>query len=140
MASPQSTDTRRRRGSRLSVLQLFGQVLAQLRRLLLELRGKLARVPGANLFLAPVQDIRIGGRQSNASWQYTLQADDLADLRTWEPRIRRALMDVKEITDVNTDQQDKGLQTTLVIDRDKAKALGISERDRHSNGPMTGER
>ena len=90
------------------------------------LRGKLARVPGANLFLAPVQDIRIGGRQSNASWQYTLQADDLADLRTWEPRIRRALMDVKQITDVNSDQQDKGLQTSLVVDRDALSRLGLT--------------
>ncbi len=90
------------------------------------LRGKLAKVPGANLFLAPVQDIRIGGRQSNASWQYTLQADELTDLRTWEPRIRRALTEVPEITDVNTDQQDKGLQTSLVVDRDALARLGLT--------------
>ena len=90
------------------------------------LRGKLAKVPGANLFLAPVQDIRIGGRQANASLQYTLQSDDLADLRTWEPRIRRALTEVPEITDVNTDQQDKGLQTSLVVDRDALARLGIT--------------
>ncbi|CAM3802840.1 multidrug efflux RND transporter permease subunit [Roseateles saccharophilus] len=90
------------------------------------LRGKLAKVPGANLFLAPVQDIRIGGRQSNASWQYTLQADDLEDLRSWEPRIRRALTDVPQITDVNTDQQDKGLQTSLVVDRDALARLGLT--------------
>ncbi len=90
------------------------------------LRGKLAKVPGANLFLAPVQDIRIGGRQANASWQYTLQADELADLRTWEPRIRRALTEVPEITDVNTDQQDKGLQTSLVVDRDALARLGLT--------------
>ncbi|MCE4537895.1 multidrug efflux RND transporter permease subunit [Pelomonas sp. P7] len=90
------------------------------------LRGKLAKVPGANLFLAPVQDIRIGGRQSNASWQYTLQADELAELRTWEPRIRRALTEVPEITDVNTDQQDKGLQTSLVVDRDALVRLGLT--------------
>jgi multidrug efflux pump len=90
------------------------------------LRGKLAKVPGANLFLAPVQDIRVGGRQSNAAWQYTLQADDLADLRTWEPRIRRALTEVPFITDVNTDQQDKGTQTSLVVDRDALARLGIT--------------
>ena len=90
------------------------------------MRGKLARVPGANLFLAPVQDIRVGGRQANASWQYTLQADDLADLRTWEPRIRRALTEVPEITDVNTDQQDKGVQTSLVVDRDALARLGLT--------------
>ncbi|MFG6415602.1 multidrug efflux RND transporter permease subunit [Roseateles sp. DC23W] len=90
------------------------------------LRGKLAKVPGANMFLAPVQDIRIGGRQSNSSWQYTLQADELADLRTWEPRIRRALTEVPEITDVNTDQQDKGVQTSLVVDRDALTRHGLT--------------
>ncbi|MCY4753598.1 efflux RND transporter permease subunit [Pelomonas aquatica] len=90
------------------------------------LRGKLAKVPGANLFLAPVQDIRIGGRQSNASWQFTLQADDLEDLRSWEPRIRRVLTDVPQIADVNSDQQDKGLQTSLVVDRDALARLGLT--------------
>ena len=90
------------------------------------LRGKLANEPGANLFLQAVQDIRIGGRQSNALYQYTLQADDLSELRTWEPRIRRALSDLPELVDVNTDQQDKGLQTSLVIDRDTASRLGVT--------------
>jgi multidrug efflux pump len=90
------------------------------------LRGKLAKEPGANLFLQAVQDIRIGGRQSNALYQFTLQADDLSELRTWEPRIRRALSDLPELVDVNTDQQDKGLQTSLVIDRDTASRLGVT--------------
>ena len=90
------------------------------------LRIKLAKEPGANLFLNPVQDIRVGGRASNATYQYTLQADDLAELRTWEPKIRAALSNLPELTDVNTDQQDKGLQTSLVIDRDTASRLGIS--------------
>src|SRR5439155_25996362 len=82
------------------------------------LRVKLAREPGANLFLNPIQDIRVGGRRSNAQYQFTLQADDLSDLRIWEPRIRQALSQLPELVDVNTDQQDKGLQTSLVIDRD----------------------
>jgi multidrug efflux pump len=90
------------------------------------LRLKLAKEPGANLFLNPVQDIRVGGRQSNATYQFTLQADDLSDLRTWEPRIRQALSALPELVDVNTDQQDKGLQTSLVIDRDTASRLGVS--------------
>ena len=90
------------------------------------LRGKLAKEPGANLFLNPVQDIRVGGRQSNATYQYTLQADDLTELRTWEPRIRAAMSSLRELVDVNTDQQDKGLQTTLTIDRDTASRLGVS--------------
>ena len=92
------------------------------------LRGKLAHVPGANLFLQPVQDIRIGGRQANAQYQYTLQGDDLAELRAWEPKIRQALTTLPEIADVNTDTQDKGLQTSLVIDRDAAARLGVSPR------------
>ena len=92
------------------------------------LRVKLAREPGANLFLNPVQDIRVGGRQSNATYQYTLQADDLADLRTWEPKIRAAMSDLPELVDVNTDQHDLGLQTSLVIDRDTAARLGVSPK------------
>ena len=90
------------------------------------LRIKLAKEPGANLFLNPVQDIRVGGRQANATYQYTLQADDLDELRTWEPRIRAALSRLPQLVDVNTDQQDKGLQTSLVIDRDTAARLGVS--------------
>jgi multidrug efflux pump len=90
------------------------------------LRGKLAQEPGANLYLQAVQDIRIGGRQSNALYQFTLQADDLSELRAWEPRIRRALTEVPELVDVNTDQQDKGLQTSLIIDRDTASRLGVT--------------
>jgi len=92
------------------------------------LRGKLAKEPGANLFLQPVQDIRIGGRQSNAQYQFTLQADDLAELRAWEPKIRQALSELPELADVNTDTQDKGLQTSLVIDRDAASRLGVNPR------------
>jgi multidrug efflux pump len=90
------------------------------------LRTKLAREPGANLFLVPVQDIRIGGRQANAQYQYTLQSDDLETLRLWEPRIRRALTQLPELVDVNTDQQDSGLQTSLLIDRDAIARLGLS--------------
>jgi multidrug efflux pump len=92
------------------------------------LRPKLLQEPGANLFLVPVQDIRMGGRQANAQYQFTLQADELADLRLWEPRVRQALARLPEIADVNTDQQDKGLQTTLVIDRATAARLGITTR------------
>jgi multidrug efflux pump len=89
---------------------------------------KLAREPGASLFLVPVQDIRVGGRQSNAAYQFTLQADELELLRTWEPRVRRALGDLPELVDVNTDQEDRGLQTSLVIDRDAAARLGVTTR------------
>jgi multidrug efflux pump len=90
------------------------------------LRGKLSKEAGANLFMVPVQDIRIGGRQSNAQYQFALQADSLEDLRTWSPRIRAAMMKLPELTDVNSDQQDRGLQTSLVIDRDAVARLGLS--------------
>jgi len=97
-------------------------------RVVARLRRELAKEPGANLFLVPVQDIRIGGRQSNAQYQYTIAADELSDLVTWEPRIRQALSQLPELVDVNTDQQNKGLSTSLVIDRDAAARLGITSR------------
>ncbi|PUA16726.1 efflux RND transporter permease subunit [Glaciimonas sp. PCH181] len=90
------------------------------------LRGKLSNVPGANLFLQSVQDIRVGGRSSDAQYQYTLQSDDLTQLRLWEPKIRAALDALPELADVNTDQNDKGLQTSLVIDRETAIRSGVT--------------
>ncbi|MBS4099389.1 MAG: efflux RND transporter permease subunit [Sulfuricella sp.] len=92
------------------------------------LRGKLSKEPGANLYLQAAQDIRMGGRSANAQYQYTLQGDDLNELMAWTPRIQRALADVPELADVNTDQQNKGLQTTLVIDRPAAAKLGLTVR------------
>ncbi len=90
------------------------------------LREQLKGEPGAQLFLQSVQDIRIGGRQGNAQYQYTLQSDNLKDLRDWAPQIRKALSQLPELQDVNTDEEDRGLQTSLVIDRDTAARLGIS--------------
>jgi multidrug efflux pump len=92
------------------------------------LRGKLAHEPGAKLFLQSAQDIRVGGRQSNAQYQYALQADDLSELRRWEGPLRNALSQLPELADVNTDQQDKGLQTSVLIDRDAASRLGITSK------------
>ena len=90
------------------------------------LREQLKNEPGARLFLVPQRDIRIGGRQSGASFDYTLQADDIGDLRTWEPRIRQVLSQLPELEDVNSDVQDFGLQTSLVIDRDAVTRLGLT--------------
>ena len=90
------------------------------------LRDKLKNEPGARLFMMAQQDVRIGGRQSMASYEYTLQADDSTELRTWEPRIRQVLSTLPQLTDVNSDVQDYGLQTTLVIDRDQATRLGLT--------------
>lgn len=90
------------------------------------LRGKLANEPGARLFMAAVQDVRVGGRQSNASYQYTLMSDDLSELRRWEPVIRKALADVPELADVNSDQEDKASEMDIIYDRDAMARLGIS--------------
>src|SRR5438477_8595190 len=90
------------------------------------LRGKLKDEPGASLFLQAAQDIRVGGRQGNATYQYTLQSDSLEDLRSWAPKIGDALRQVPELADVNSDQQDRGLETALQFDRDAAARLGIT--------------
>jgi len=89
------------------------------------LRTKLAKEPGANLYLNAVQDIRIGGRESNASYQYSLLSDNLADLREWEPKIRQAFATLPELVDVNSDQQDKGSEMDLTYDRESMARLGI---------------
>ncbi|WP_313087329.1 multidrug efflux RND transporter permease subunit MdtC [Atlantibacter hermannii] len=93
------------------------------------LRKKLAMEPGASLFLMAVQDIRVGGRQSNASYQYTLLSDDLAALREWEPKIRKAFSTLPELADVNSDQQDNGAEMSLIYDRETMSRLGISVQD-----------
>jgi len=90
------------------------------------LRPKLAREAGASLFLQAVQDIRVGGRASAATYQYTLQADDLAELHLWEGRLRSALSELPELTDVNSDEQDRGLQSSVTFDRDTASRMGIT--------------
>jgi multidrug efflux pump len=92
------------------------------------LRPKLDKLPGASMYLRAGQDIRIGGRGSSAEYQYTLQADELADLRYWEPRVRNALAKLPELTDINSDQRDRGLQTSLVVDRDALSRLGLTMR------------
>ena len=90
------------------------------------LRRKLAVVPGARLFLVPIQDIRVGGRQSNAAYQYTLQADSTDELYEWAPKLLAALEHNPVLPDVNSDQQQKGLETDLVIDRATASRLGVN--------------
>jgi multidrug efflux pump len=97
-------------------------------RVMARIRTASAKEPGANLFLAPIQDLRGGGRQADASQQFTLRGDDLNELRTWVQRLETALKDRPELTDVNSDQENRGLQMTLVIDRVTAARLGISTR------------
>jgi len=90
------------------------------------MRPKLQTVSGARLFLQSGGGIRAGGRQGNGDYQYTIQADALEDLNTWLPKITAALQDVPELLDVNSDQQDKGLQVDLKIDRASAARLGVN--------------
>ena len=90
------------------------------------LRRKLAKVSGARLYFQTVQDLRFGGRLGNAQYQYTLQGNDLEELRQWAPRIHAAFSKLPELADVNTDQQDKGLDVFLTFDRDTAGRLGVS--------------
>ncbi|HKF01094.1 MAG TPA: multidrug efflux RND transporter permease subunit [Candidatus Sulfotelmatobacter sp.] len=90
------------------------------------LRGKLAVVPGATLIMQSAQDLTIGGRFGNAQYQYTLQSANLDELNAWAPRLLQKLRTLPELRDQNSDQQDKGLQARLVIDRDTASRLGIT--------------
>jgi len=92
------------------------------------LRPKLSHIPGGSLYLQAQQDIRVGGRMGNAMYQYTLVSDDLGDVATWAPKLLDALKKVPEITDVNSDQQDKGHQVILDYDRATAARFGITSQ------------
>ena len=96
-----------------------GQVITRLRR-------RLARVPGAPTYLQPVQDLRIGGRIGAGLYQYTVQGDNLAELNMWAGRMLQRMRTLPQLVDVSSDQQNKGLQTTVVINRDTASRLGIT--------------
>jgi multidrug efflux pump len=90
------------------------------------LRPKLARVPGSTLFLQPSQDLRVGGRNSAALYQFTMRGDNLQDLITFAPQMFQQLTAIPLIVDVNSDQQNRGLQSQVVYDRDTAARFGIS--------------
>jgi multidrug efflux pump len=93
------------------------------------LRPQLARVTGISLFLNPVQDLRMGGRQSNSTYQYTLKSDNIADLHRWATRLAEAMKRQPALTDVDTDQEDNGVETYVNVDKDSASRLGINSRD-----------
>ena len=116
----------RNRGSMFIALKPLAERGVTADRVIARLRIKLAQEPGAQLFLNPVQDIRVGGRLSDATYQFTLQADELEDLRRWTPRLEAEVRRLPELADVNTDQEARGLQTTLVLDRESAARLGIN--------------
>ncbi|HJT71271.1 MAG TPA: efflux RND transporter permease subunit, partial [Terriglobales bacterium] len=91
-----------------------------------EMRRKLAAVPGATLYMQSSQDLTVGGRSSQAQYQYTLQSEDLQELNSWAPKLLQKLRTLHELRDVNTDQQDRGLEANVTIDRDTASRLGVT--------------
>jgi multidrug efflux pump len=90
------------------------------------LRPKMTSVPGASVFMQPGQDLRIGGRMSSAGYQYTIQSENIQDLVTWGPQLLKNIRKIQGLTDVNTDQQNSGLQALLSYDRPTASRLGIT--------------
>ena len=96
---------------------------------LTRLRPKLEAVTGVRLFLNPVQDVRMGGRQSNSTYQYTIKSDNTPDLRQWATRLAEAMKRQPALVDVDTDQQENGVEAYVTIDKDTAARLGISARD-----------
>jgi hydrophobe/amphiphile efflux-1 (HAE1) family protein len=92
------------------------------------LRRKLATIPGATLSLQARQDIQVGARSSGSQFQYTLQSDNIADLEEWSPKVLASMRRMQSLRDLSTDQQDRGLQATLVVDRDTASRLGVPQQ------------
>ena len=90
------------------------------------LRPQLSKIAGANVFLVPVQDVRVGGRQASGTYQYTLQSDDLDALRLWTVRLQNALTAEPKLADVTSDQETRGLQAMVVIDRPTAARMGLT--------------
>ena len=94
--------------------------------IVMRLQKALSKEPGARLFMMPMQDIRVGGRQTASEFQFSLQADDITELRAWEPKVRQALMQLPQITDVDSDQDSNGMQMMLTIDREAVSRLGLT--------------
>ncbi len=93
------------------------------------LRPQLAQVTGISLFLNPVQDLRMGGRSSNSTYQYTLKSDNVADLKAWATKLADAMKQQEQLVDVDTDQQENGVESYVQVDKDSASRLGITSRD-----------
>jgi multidrug efflux pump len=118
-----------------STARMFGQLKPQSERkatidqVIARIRAKTSKIPGAALYLQATQDLNVGGRFSGAQYQYTLQADNLADLTHWAPIIMGRMQRIPELRDVNSDQQMHGLESSIMIDRDTAGRLGVSLLD-----------
>jgi multidrug efflux pump len=114
------------RGNVYVALKPLSQRKVSVDQVIARLRPKLAQVPGGRLYLAAIQDLRAGGRQSNAQYQYTLQSEDVRELYQWTPKLVEALEHSPVLVDVSSDQQQRGLETYVDIDRDTVARLGIS--------------
>ena len=110
-------------------LKNFPQRKSGALQIIARIRKATAQEPGASLFLQPVQDIRVGGRLTGSEYQYTLQGQDLALLNSWAPRLLGAIRKLPGLVDVNTDQQNQGLEAWLSVDRDTASRMGLTMRD-----------
>ena len=108
------------------VLKDIGVRKSTAEEIIARIRRKTAGLPGAQLFLTPSQDIRVGGRMSNAAYQFTLQSQDLDALKYWAPIVYDHLKKIPILVDVNSDQQNNGLQASVVVDRDTASRLGLT--------------
>ncbi len=109
-------------------LKPLGQRKISADQVIARLHKETSHIAGATLYTQAVQDLRIGGRSSNALYQYTLQGSDLQDLIKWAPRLAAKMRTLSILTDVNSDQQNSGLQAAIVIDRDTASRLGLSQQ------------
>ncbi|MBV9610919.1 MAG: efflux RND transporter permease subunit, partial [Acidobacteriaceae bacterium] len=107
-------------------LKPLGQRKATADQIIGRLRPRLSTVPGVTLFLQASQDIRVGGRQSAAQYQFTMQSDNLDELTHWAPILTNLMKKMPELTDVNSDQQNNGLEANLIIDRNTASRLGVT--------------
>ena len=110
-------------------LKPLGQRKLTADQVIAELSQKFAEVPGATLYMQAQQDLQIGGRLSQAQYQYTLQGEDLGELNEWAPQLLQTMRSLAELRQVNTDQQDKGLEANIIIDRDTASRLGVAAAD-----------
>jgi multidrug efflux pump len=110
-------------------LKPLGQRKLSADQVIAELTRKFSVVPGAVLYMQVQQDLNIGGRVSQAQYQYTLQGEDLAQLNTWAPQLLQKMRALPQLQQVNTDQQDKGLESNVIIDRDTASRLGVAPAD-----------
>ncbi len=108
-------------------LKPFGSVRTEKTQVVIDrLRPQLNQLTGLRVFLGPVQDLRMGGRQSNSTYQYTLKSDSLADLRTWSKKLADRMQELPQLTDVDGESSDNGVETFVQVDRDAAARLGVN--------------